>query len=120
MLSVSETGFVSDSSDLPVVGSIEIDVESFKKSWCCLWLCPRILLSSHHAFGFDGVYLSRNRRPPPSLRLRSGHANVLCVLGLVCFPVFGGCSLVLMETSGSVLGRVQGYLGWASFRFGMS
>ena len=40
--------------------------------------------------------------------------------GLGTFPVFGRCSLVLMEVLGFVPDRIQGCLEWASFRFGMS
>ena len=49
-------------------------------------------MSPHHAFGFEGVYLSRNRRPLPLLCFRSGYAGVLCAFGLGAFPVFGKCS----------------------------
>ena len=118
--SVSETGFVSDSSDLPVVGSIEIDVESLRSRGvvfgCALEsFCLPIMPSALMVFIFliIAVLLLLYAF---ALGMRMFYAFwAWCV-----FPIFGGCSLVLMETSGFVLGRVQGYLGWVSFRFRMS
>ena len=74
--------FVSVSSDLSTIGSIEIDLESLRIHGV-IFAVPWILLFSHHAFGFDGVHLSCNRHASPSLCLRPGHVSVLCVLGLV-------------------------------------
>ena len=94
VLLISETRFVSVSLDLPAIGSIEIDVEFLSlRIRGVVFAVPRILLFSYHAFGFDGVHLSRNCRAPPSLHLRPGHVSVLCVLGLVRLLYLEGVSL---------------------------
>ena len=58
---------------------------------------PRILLFFYHAFGFDGVRLSHNRRASPSLCLRPRHVSILRILGLVHSLCPEDVSFVLTE-----------------------